>query len=72
MKISVLYLEFALSRFHLTWLQFFVGPIFPLATFEALREDRVMEVVYFPQLPELVTFLVIEVDLFLRSCDVMA
>ena len=72
MKISVLYLEFALSRFHLTWLLFFVGPFFPLATFEALREDRVMEVVFFSQLPELVTFLVIEVDMFLRSCDVMA
>ena len=55
--------EVALSR---------LAPSFPLATFEVLREDRVKEVVCFSQLPGLVTTLVIEGDMFMRGCDVMA
>ena len=43
------------------------APSFPLATSEALREDRVGEVVYFPHLPELMTILVIEGDTIVRS-----
>ena len=49
-----------------------LAPSFPLATFEALREDRVMEVVCFSQLPGFVTTLVIEGDMFMRSCDKFA
>ena len=43
------------------------APSFPLATLEALREDRIVEVVYFSQLPEFVTILVIEGNTIVRS-----